>query len=116
MEKGTICWFAIAAGDLKQSRSFYEALFGWEFEERDNTLIIHNNKAAIGQINQSKEKGDSEHGPLIYIAVVNVDKTLEKAKKIGAVVTKERTELPREEGFYAHLKDPDGNTIGIWSY
>lgn len=116
MEKGTICWFAIGVGDLNKSRSFYEELFGWQFEQRDDNFIIHNNKTAIGHLYESKAKEETSHGILIYITVVNVDKTIEKAKKLGAVVEKERTELPREEGFYAHLKDLDGNRIGIWSY
>ena len=74
-----------------------------------------NNKTQIGHMYECKKMINAECAPVMYIVVVNVDKTIEKAKTLGGTVAKERTEISEDEGFYAHIKDFDGNIIGIWS-
>jgi len=40
---------------------------------------------------------------------------LEKITKAGGKVTKEKTEIGNDFGFYALFEDNSGNLLGIWS-
>ncbi len=114
-EIGTSCWFKFGVTNLKSSQSFYSKIFNWQFKNEDEVYIIMNNNTPIGHMYESKGKISAESGTVIYIAVKNIDETIDQAKQLGVTVFKEKTPISCDQGFYAHLKDVDGNILGIWS-
>ena len=51
--------------------------------------------------------------PYIYIDVDEIEPYIEKTKELGGGIDVPKKEIPKV-GWYAHLKDPDGNIIGIF--
>ena len=50
---------------------------------------------------------------IFHIRIYNIDKILEKAEKEGGSIFRSKTVIPAI-GYYALIKDPDGNTIGLY--
>jgi predicted enzyme related to lactoylglutathione lyase len=48
-----------------------------------------------------------------YVNVDSVDEAVEKAKGLGATVTKGRSAVPNM-GWFAMLIDPQGNPFAVW--
>lgn len=51
--------------------------------------------------------------PVVYVEVEEIEPYLEKAKELGGGVAVPKTEIPTL-GWFAHLKDPDGNLVGLF--
>ena len=52
---------------------------------------------------------------VFFVTVQDIPATLEKAKMLGAEVVREKKEIPDGMGFFARIKTPDGNIIGLYS-
>jgi len=50
--------------------------------------------------------------PVNYVRVDNINKAFREAKRLGATVINEKTEIPNI-GVFAVLKDPEGNPIAM---
>ena len=48
----------------------------------------------------------------MFIEVEPIEKYTDKVNELGAKVVKNKQEI--EEGYYAVLKDTQGNTFGVW--
>ena len=53
------------------------------------------------------------HPPVNYIAVESVDESVSKAKRLGAQDVMPKTPV-KGMGWFAWLKDTEGNVFGIW--
>ena len=51
--------------------------------------------------------------PVNYVSVGSVDQHLQKAKRLGAEQVVPKTPVPGM-GWFAWLKDTEGNVLGIW--
>ena len=51
--------------------------------------------------------------PVNYINVEKLDDFLQRAQRLGAKPLMEKTPVPGM-GWFAQLKDPDGNVFAIW--
>lgn len=60
-----------------------------------------------------KREEDLPTGPVLVINVSSVDEHIQKVVDAGGELFKEKVQVG-EMGFYAYVKDPEGNTIGIW--
>ena len=52
-------------------------------------------------------------GPTIAVVTENIDTALDKVKAAGGTIVMEKKEM-MGMGFYAYVKDTEGNTIGVW--
>ena len=52
---------------------------------------------------------------LPYFQVKSIDLTLKKATVIKAKIAVKKTEIGGGHGYFAQIKDSEGNTFGIWS-
>lgn len=59
------------------------------------------------------EKVEPGSSPIIYVCVDEIEPYLEKVTGLGGSVKQGKTSIP-EYGFYALLRDPDGNLIGLF--
>ncbi|MGJ1446698.1 VOC family protein [Sphingobacterium spiritivorum] len=119
MSSNPVVYFEIPVLDLKRARSFYESVFGFEFE-MDN---IDNNEMAIFPFKEEEKgisgalaKGEiyqpSLAGILVYFYTQDITETLNTAVQNGAEILYPVTSNG-QWGFVAEFKDSEGNRIGL---
>ncbi len=109
-----LCHFEFAVSDLDRSRSFYKALFGWEFDSSsmpEYTLIKTGSEPGGGMMKAAPEMP----GPCltVYFMVDDIPATLKNAEEAGGKVLMPETPIPNV-GAFAIVGDPDGLAFGIF--
>lgn len=115
--------FEIPADDLARAKKFYQSVFGWEMmdvPQMDYTMVT---TVSTGEDHMPKESGAinggmetrkyAGHSPMIVINVSSVDEYLKKAEANGGKMFMQKTAVG-DMGYYARVKDTEGNVIGIW--
>jgi predicted enzyme related to lactoylglutathione lyase len=113
LANGKICYIEFPAIDVARSAEFYERVFGWEIRRRGDGATAFDD--TTGQVSGSWVRGRpplSTPGPLIYIMVDSVAKTMEAVIAHGG-------ELAQPIGgdapeITARFRDPAGNVIGLY--
>lgn len=121
---GTFCWSEIAVTDSVKCRAFYENVFGWQFKKSGST------GEEMEYFEFSSFGGDLEDGALYqmnaeffggeippahiaqYIAVDDVDASLEKTKELGGTVVFGPYDIPNV-GRMGVINDPTGAAISL---
>lgn len=118
---GAPCWIDLLTSDMKKSREFYTALFGWSYDVGDEekyggyTMAFKDGKSVAGLM-QSREDGDGYPDMwTTYLRVDDIVATIGAAKSAGAMVYMEPMDVP-EQGKMAMLGDPSGASIGLWEF
>lgn len=120
---GEFCWAEIATTDLDACKNFYSELFGWNFKESDNDEIDleylqFNNGDGNDVGGMFKMKAEFYGGTIPpahfmnYIAVDDVDASVEKAKELGGTPMGEPVDIPKV-GRMSVIKDPTGATFAL---
>ena len=112
-----ICFFEIPGDDPKKLRTFYETLFDWRFDVKEDTGYLHIT-TADGLTGGIPEKTDiepalSELGRMNYISVKDVDEHCKLIRESGGKIVLEKRAV-EHHGWYAVALDPEGNPFGIW--
>lgn len=117
-----INWFEIPCAELKRAQAFYEAMLARkmhleEFGGPNMVIFAHSDQATGGCLVQAGELHPShDQGVRIYLdCSPSVEAALARAAKAGGKVLDECVELPKNIGFIAHVRDTEGNTIGLHS-
>lgn len=116
--------FEIPYDDLERAKKFYSGVFKWKINaipemKYDIVHTVDANEKQIpkekGAINGGMYKRDekSAQGPVIVINVKNVDEAVKKAEKSGGKMFRPKVQVGNM-GFYAQVKDTEGNVIGLW--
>ena len=113
MAKHAICHVEWASTNLEKSRTFYGGLFDWTFTPWGEEYMVFKGPETTGGGLMKVAEVKSGTSPAIYIEVDLIEPYLDRAKKLGGSVAVPRTEIPTV-GWYAHLKDPDGNLVGLF--
>ncbi len=120
--------FEIPADDLTRARAFYEASFGWKTSSfpmpdgsdyvglhtgpTDDKNMVQGNNFINGGMFKRGGKFPATT-PTIATVVQDIDASLEKVVAAGGSVA-----MPKQEiagmGYYAYIKDTEGNIIGVW--
>lgn len=120
--KGKVTHFEIPIEDEERASKFYSEIFGWEinrWKDEDYWMIKtvetdeKNMPKEVGVINGAFYKKKENVGNLIVITVEDLDKTIEMIKEQGGGLVSEKREV-EDMGYYARIKDSEGNNIGIW--
>jgi uncharacterized protein len=120
----SVVHFEIPYDDAERAQAFYQKVFDWKIQAipEMNYHTVHtvdidenNMPKEAGAINGGMYKRDenSSKTPVIVVTVDNLDSSLEKAKEAGATIFREKVQVG-DMGFYAQIKDTEGNIIGIW--
>ncbi|SCA62449.1 Uncharacterized protein SCG7109_AA_00420 [Chlamydiales bacterium SCGC AG-110-M15] len=125
MEKptnGSLCWFDMPVRNFEETQAFYKELLGWSFQkfgsegaDREYWMMLCGEQQIGGMYQIPDFEPANALVPVMYFVVETLDQSLEKAKSLGAKVTQEKTIIPEEGGVYAHIKDINGNTVGLWA-
>ena len=117
----TVVHFEIPADDPERASKFYRELFGWEIQKMgadggpEYWMVSTVPTDAKGQPLRPGVNGGiarrqhAGHPPVNYVSVGSVDEHLQKAKRLGAEQV-----VPKTLGWFAWLKDTEGNVLGIW--
>jgi predicted enzyme related to lactoylglutathione lyase len=109
---GSLVHFSIPVTDLDRSIQFYCALFGWRFQTMTPAYSLV--EGGIGSL--SLEKGTvSGTMPILYFSVSNIEQSLQTANTLGAEIILNKSDSGNGKGFFATIRDLDGNVIGLWS-
>jgi uncharacterized protein len=102
--------FEIPADNVESLKSFYNSLFGWQFEKgQTQGYYMIKNAGISGALTQ---KENPQQLSTQFVRVESIEDYVRKAKQLGARVVKDKQEI--SEKYYAVLEDPQKNSIGIW--
>lgn len=104
--------FEILGKDGAPLQQYYANLFGWNVDAHNPMQygMVQPQGGGIGGGITASQDGST--GVCIYIAVPDLQATLEKAVELGGKVIHEVTVVPGMVTF-AQFQDPQGNIIGI---
>jgi predicted enzyme related to lactoylglutathione lyase len=112
--RGKFVWHELLSGDAAAATAFYTKVVPWKSQpwEQDSSYSMWVAKnGPVGGI--AKLDGTMPPHWLPYVAVPDIDATVEMAKDLGGRVLKDKTDLPNG-GSYAVLADPQGAEFAIY--
>lgn len=118
MAHGTVDWFQIDTDDQEGTRRFYGELFNWTFVSDPHSGDAYRlarragTEQPIGGI--ADTRGESPNHAMLMVVVDDVAAAIEQAERLGGKVEAPLVTTPNGLKF-AKLRDPAGNTIGIYT-
>ena len=118
-----VIMFEIPVTNIKRATKFYQTSFGWEIEgwngayglitvPEDKNWMPKEKGAINGEMYRRSSKKDKT---AVVVQVESIARTIAKIKKAGGKVVSEK-EAYGEWGYYARIKDPEGNIFGLWEH
>jgi predicted enzyme related to lactoylglutathione lyase len=115
-----IHWFEIPVRDIERAQTFYEAMLGAPLRRepmgRQTLAVLPYAEPGVGGALLAGGDGPAPGagGTLVYLpAEPTLDAALQRALAAGAELVVPRIDLPDGMGAFVHLRDPDGNRIGL---
>ena len=102
------------ADDVERAKAFYGAVFGWEFRAMDGFDGYYLYTAGPGDLGGGIGKRGENAPDAVrnYIAVDDIEASLAAVTSNGGSVVTPKTDIGI--GWYAAVKDTEGNEIGIY--
>lgn len=108
-----INYIEFAVRDMAQAQRFYEAAFGWTFNDY-GPGYAGIRKSGGGEVGGLRLTSEVETGgPLVILYSNDLDRSLAAVRAAGGEVTREPYEFPGGRRF--HFSDPSGNELAVWS-
>lgn len=107
-----IDYVEIPVTDLKKTRDFFTALFGWSFQEWGDEYMSFADGRLDGGFRRSDEPAPSS-GVLLVFYSENLERDVDKVIKLGATISQEIFSFPGGRRF--HFVDPVGTEYAMWS-
>ena len=114
-------WFEIPADDLDRAQRFYETILAQPLKREcfggsDIAVFPRGDKPnATGALIKLDDCRPSVQGSIVYLSVDDLRPVLDRAQAHGGDTLVGRTALPAGMGFFAQLRDCEGNRVGLWS-
>jgi predicted enzyme related to lactoylglutathione lyase len=125
MQKNTVSHFEIYASDPKKLADFYTKMLDWkitEFPQMDYIMVSSGETDEQGMLKQPgainggiarRPEGFSINGAVNYSMVDSIEGSIERARSLGAKMTKGKTAVPGM-GWFAMFIDPEGNNFAVF--
>lgn len=117
-----INWFEIPVSDMDRAQRFYETVLGRSLRREDfggEVLAIfpYDDPASGGALQAGANRSASAgSGIRIYLdCAPSIDAALARIEAAGGHIAQPKTALPPGMGFIAHLRDTEGNEVGLHS-
>ncbi len=106
----------LATGDVAAAKKFYKSVFDWKLEDMPQMgyTMIDVGKGVGGGMTK-KQMPNQPTAWLPYVQVVDVKKSIDKARKAGANVVVDYMEIGPSMGAIGVFVDPTGAAIGVWA-
>ncbi|BEP34937.1 VOC family protein [Variovorax sp. V59] len=118
--QNAISWFEIPVTDIDRAQAFYETVLGRKLRREDfggQTLAVFPyDKPGIGGALQAGANASARAGSGIRIyldCMPSIDAVLARIEKAGGQIVAPKSALPPGMGFIAHLRDTEGNEVGL---
>ena len=107
-----VCWWEIAGKDGPALQNFYAELFDWKVNTDNPMSYGMVNTGGNGSIDGGIYASDEPKQPLIYVAVPDLQASLDKVEQLGGKMVMPPTEIPNSVTF-ALFSDPAGSVFGL---
>lgn len=111
-EEGRVDYVEIPVTDLKTTRAFFEALFGWTFQEWGPDYFSFSDGRLDGGFRRSDEAAPSS-GVLLVFYSSDLERDYDRVKDLGATISQEPFEFPGGRRF--HFIEPAGTEFAMWT-
>lgn len=110
---GKICYLEIPSRNIKESSSFYHAVFGWKIRTRgDGSVAFDDSVNEVSGTWKTDRKPVTEKGILLYIMVDDIEASIQLITDNGGkIVQPVGMDAPE---ITAHFSDPSGNIFGLF--
>ena len=106
-----IDYIEFPATDIPSTKTFYNQVFGWEFQDYGpDYTSFHDGRIAGGFTTDSTVSRD---GVLVVIYSTDLNVIESKIKAAGGKIEREQFDFPGGKRF--HFSDPNGNILAVWS-
>ncbi len=118
---GAFSWCELMTTDPNAAKEFYGPLFGWEFEDIENSCvpyaILKADGAPQGGVMAKPPQLPANVPPYwgVYVTVDDVHAVAAKAVALGGMILRPPTEIPNV-GTFAVIQDPQGAVISAITY
>lgn len=111
-----IVHFEIPVADPQRATAFYHDALGWEitrFGDEPYWLVRAGGDEEPGANGALVSRGDLHQSPILIAGVEDIDGVLSQVERCGGKVTQGKLPVPGM-GWSAYIRDPEGNTIGLF--
>jgi uncharacterized protein len=118
--KNALNWFEIPVADLDRASGFYEKVLGVGLRRETffgvpHALFPFQDPGVGGALVRDDRRQVAAGGSLVYIdATAKLDECLARVPAAGGAVLQPRTAIGAA-GFFAVVRDSEGNTVGLHS-
>jgi uncharacterized protein len=107
----SIDYVEFCSPDLKKSRAFFQAAFGWEFIDYGPTYAAMSNAGIDGGI--QGDPADGKFPPLVVLKADDLEAAVAAVQRAGGEITRPPFKFPGGRRF--HFREPGGNELAVWS-
>ena len=118
--QNAISWFEIPVADMDRAQAFYETVLGRKLRREsfgsETLAVFPYEKPAAGGALQAGANASARAGSGIRIyldCMPSIDAVLERVEAAGGQIVAPKSALPPGMGFIAHLRDTEGNEVGL---
>ena len=109
-----INYIEFPAQDIPATKSFFNIVFGWQFEDFGPNYTAFSNQGIDGGFFKSDQQSLSRNGSALAVFYSdNLEQTQSKIKQAGGKITQAIFEFPGGRRF--HFTEPSGNELAVWS-
>lgn len=124
--RNAVTWFEIPVRDFERARQFYEKTLELKLNEEQMGPMrmgvfpprpgAERGQEVTGCIIAMEGYQPSLTGSIVYLNTrVDLRHALERARKAGGEALLPKTELPDGMGYFAQIRDTEGNRVGLYS-
>lgn len=95
---------------VKDSREFFEAVFGWQYKEWGDSYVDTQNSGIVSGV--SAVEGDPAT-PLPVVYSDDLERLRKRVVEAGGHITQDIFSFPGGRRF--HFREPSGNELAAWS-
>ncbi len=111
-DEGRIDYVEIPVTDLDKTRAFFEALYGWEFQEWGPDYCSFRDGRLDGGFRRADEAAPAS-GVLLVFYSSDLERDYARVQELGATISQEIFEFPGGRRF--HFVEPAGTEFAIWT-
>ncbi len=111
-EESRIDYIEIPVTDLVKTREFFNALYGWEFQEWGPDYFSFNDGRIDGGLRRADEPAPAS-GVLLVFYSNDLERDFARVKELGATISQEIFDFPGGRRF--HFVDPAGTEFAMWA-
>ena len=109
-----ITYVELAASDLEKTKTFYNRVFGWNFNDYGPEYTAFEGRSVDCGFFKSDAVSTTKNGAaLVVLYSEALEETEKKVVNAGGALTKEIFSFPGGRRF--QFTDPNGNELAVWS-